>query len=138
MEFTKGDIFNVMSHMGSFKAPSLDGLQATFFKSQWKIIGPSFCKLVGDILNHLEQIENINDTFLALIRKLEEVCNVSYKVITKLLAQRLRMVMCTLVNPCQISFIPQRQSRDNIITAQEIFHLMRNRKGKKGWVGEGV
>lgn len=55
-------------------------------------------------------------------------------MITKLLAQRLCLVMSTLVNPCQSSFIPNRQSRDNIIIAQEIFHSMRNKKGKKGWL----
>lgn len=42
--------------------------------------------------------------------------------------------MSSLVNPCQSSFIPHRQSRDNIIVAQEIFHSMRLRKGRKGWL----
>lgn len=44
------------------------------------------------------------------------------------------MLMGTLVNPCQSSFIPQRQSRDNIIVVQEIFHSMKKKKGKKGWM----
>lgn len=44
------------------------------------------------------------------------------------------MVMSMLVNPCQSSLIPHRQSRDNVIVAQEIFHSMRVRKGKKGWL----
>lgn len=36
------------------------------------------------------------------------LCNVSYKAITKILAQRLRSIMEDLVNPCQCSFIPNR------------------------------
>lgn len=43
--------------------------------------------------------------------------------------------MSSLVNPCQSSFIPNKQSRDNIIIAQEIFHSMRTKKGiKKRWM----
>lgn len=102
-EITRGDIFNAVSHMGSFKAPGPDGLQAGFFKSQWKIIGPSFCRLVGEILNDPSKVSSINETFLTLIPKIENVCrvkdfrpislcNVSYKIITKLLAQKLRLV----------------------------------------------
>lgn len=131
--------------MGSFKAPGLDGLQAAFFKSQWKTIGDSLCKLIGDIFREPEKVRDINDTYLTLIPKVDAVCkvkdfrpislcNVSYKVITKILAQRIRILMSGLVNPCQSSFTPHRQSRDNIIVAQEIFHSMRNKKGKKGWL----
>lgn len=76
METTRGDIYNVISHMGPFKAPSPDDLQTVFFKSPWKVIGPSFCKLVGDILSDLSRVREINETFLTLIPKIDNVSKV--------------------------------------------------------------
>lgn len=62
------------------------------------------------------------------------LCNVAYKTITKMITSRLRSCLQTLVGPAQCSFIPKRQSHDNIIIAQEIFHSMRSKGGKKGWM----
>lgn len=92
------------------------------------MVGDSLCNLVFDIFRDHNKVKDINDTLISLIPKVENVsnvrdfrsislCNVAYKVIIKLLAQRLRCVMGTLVDPCQSSFIPERQSRDNIIVA---------------------
>lgn len=142
---TEGEIFNVVNYMGAFKAPWPDGLQAFFIQSQWKVVGESFCNMVLEIFRDHSKVRDVNQTLITLIPKVDQVCNirdfrpislcnVAYKVITKILAQRLRLVMCSVVNPCQSSFIPNRQSRDNIIVAQEVFHSMRRRKGKKGWM----
>lgn len=131
--------------MGAFKAPGPDGLQAIFIQSQWKVVGASFCNMILEIFREHVKVREVNQTLITLIPKVEQVCNirdfrpislcnVAYKVITKILAQRLRVVMGALVNPCQSSFIPNRQSRDNIIVAQEVFHSMRRRTGKKGWM----
>jgi len=54
-----------------------------------------------------------------------------FKIITKILAQKLCLVMEKLVNPCQCSFIPNHQSSDNIVVAQEVFHSMHTKKGNK-------
>lgn len=142
---TRRDIHNVVNHMGAFKAPGIDGLQAAFLQIQWSTVGDSFCNLVFDVFCEPSKVKDLNDTLISLIPKVEKVsnirhfrpislCNVSYKVITKLLSNQLRSVMGKLVNPCQSSFVPNRQSRDNIIVAQEIFHSMRRKKGKKGWM----
>lgn len=140
---TRSEIFNVINHMGAFKAPGMDGFQAVFFQSQWPIIGDSLCNMVFDIFREPSKVRDINETLITLIPKVEQVrnikhfrpislCNVSYKVITKLLANRLRLIIGRLVNPCQSSFVPNRQSRDNIIVAQEIFHSMRRKKREEG------
>lgn len=60
------------------------------------------------------------------------LCNVSFKILTKALANRLRIVMGYLTKPNQCSFIPGRQSSGNIIIAQEVIHSMRTRKSGKG------
>lgn len=39
-----------------------------------------------------------------------------------------------LVSPCQCNFIPNRQSSENIVIVQEIFHSMRKKTGAKGWM----
>lgn len=62
------------------------------------------------------------------------LCNVSYKTITKIMAWRLRSVMESLVNHFQCSFVPNRNSGDNIIIAQEAIHSIRNKRHGKGWM----
>lgn len=62
------------------------------------------------------------------------LCNVSYKVIPEVLAQRLKVVMETLVIRTQCSFVSHRHSSDNIIVTKEVIHSMRHKKENKGWM----
>lgn len=60
------------------------------------------------------------------------LCNVTYKVITKLITNRLKEVLGELIAPTQSSFIPGRQMTDNVIICQELIHSMRRKHGHKG------
>ena len=42
------------------------------------------------------------------------------------------------LSPTQCSFVPNRQSQDNIIITQEVIHSMRRKKGKKGWMAINI
>lgn len=53
------------------------------------------------------------------------LCNVSYKIIIKVIVNRLKKIMIGLISPHQPSFVPERQIKDNIIVAQKILHTMR-------------
>ncbi|KAL2237640.1 UNVERIFIED_CONTAM: hypothetical protein Sindi_0955700 [Sesamum indicum] len=73
-----------------------------------------------------------NTTLLALIPKVHSpmnvgdfrpisCCNVLYKIIAKLLVQRLSVILDKLISPCQAAFVPGRSIGDNIMLAQELF-----------------
>ena len=55
----------------------------------------------------------------------------AYKLVTKILANRLKRIMLAFIALIQCGFIPGRHSSNNIIVAQEIIHKMRNTFGKK-------
>lgn len=68
------------------------------------------------------------ETLLILIPKVEDplrfkdlrpinLCNMAYKVITKVLVNIFRPLLAELVGPLQGSFIPGRGTKDNIILA---------------------
>lgn len=42
--------------------------------------------------------------------------------------------MQELIDPWQCNFIPNRQSDDTIIIAQEVIHFVKNKKGQQGWM----
>lgn len=120
-------------------------MQAGFFQSHWKVIEDYFCNFVLEVFRCPKMVSEINATFLMLIPKIDNathikdfkpisLCNVSYKAITKLVAKRLRDSLPALIGPAQGAFVPRRQSQDNIVIAQEIFHSMRKKKGKTGWM----
>lgn len=62
------------------------------------------------------------------------LCNVVYKAITKIIANRLKPLLWDLISPTQCSFILGRHRSDNIIISQEIIHSMANKRGKKGFM----
>lgn len=131
--------------MGPFKASGIDGLHAVFFQSQWDIVGTSVCDFVKDVFSNPSRINSVNQTLLVLILKVVNpetvkdlrpisLCNVIYKLVTKIIANRIKNFLSDLISPNQCSFIPGRHSSDNVIITQEVIHTMRNMKGKVGFM----
>ncbi|KAL2225756.1 UNVERIFIED_CONTAM: putative mitochondrial protein [Sesamum indicum] len=48
-------------------------------------------------------------------------CNILYKIIPKLIVQKLSVILDKIISPCQAAFVPGRSIGDNVMLAQELF-----------------
>lgn len=60
------------------------------------------------------------------------LCTIVYKIVSKVIVNRIRLFMQQLISPFQVVFIPGRKDLDNIIITQEILHSMERKKGRSG------
>lgn len=97
------------------------------------------------ILNDQGIIEPLNHTFIALIpkvlkpRKVSEFRpissrNVVYRIITKVISNRLKPILAQIISPTHSAFLPNRLITDNIIISYECLHKIRHCKRKNGQV----
>ncbi|XP_031402735.1 uncharacterized protein LOC116212324 [Punica granatum] len=139
---TPEEVYRALFDMDPFKAPGPDGFQAVFFQKNWSVISEAVIKFVRDVFENRRSIAEVNDTLLVLIPKIPQLetlhnfrpislCNVAFKLVTKLIANRLQRYMSDLISPNQVSFVPGRHIQDNIVIAQELVHTMSRMRGKK-------
>ena len=143
--FSSMEVENSIRSMGKFKAPGPDGFQPVFYQECWDVVGASVTQFVLNCFASGQLPAGLNDALLVLIAKVNKpermsqfrpisLCNVLFKMLTKIMVIRLKNVMPKLIGPAQSSFIPGRLSTDNIVVVQEDVHSMKRKQGKKGWM----
>lgn len=138
----KEEVIATLNSMQPYKSPGPDGFQGIFFKQYWHIVGDDISHLVVQAFATGTFDPTLSETLIALIPKVDHpgsfkefrpisLCNTVYKLITKVLVNRMRPMLDSIVSPFQSSFIPKRGTRDNAIILQDIIHAM-NKSKKRG------
>lgn len=137
------EVKRALRDMGSYKAPGPNGYPAIFFKKTWSMVGEDVCSFVRSVIGRGEITESAAETLLVLIPKETKpttirgfrplsLCNITMKLVSKIIVNRLKEVWKNIISPFQASFVPGRQSVDNVVLCQEFVISMRYTKAKKG------
>lgn len=130
-EVTEDEIHDVLFKMPCNKAPGPDGYTVEFFKQSWPILGKDFVIAIQSFFLHGFLPKGVNTTILAFIPKKNEAqemrdyrpiscCNVMYKVISKIMANRLKKILPSSILPNQSAFIQDRLMMENQLLASEL------------------
>ncbi|XP_043809037.1 uncharacterized protein LOC110606249 [Manihot esculenta] len=115
------------------KSPGLDGFNPGFFQHYWDIISGDVSRFCIDCLHSGSLPSKLNETALVLIPKKGvpeqmsdlhpiALCNVVYKIMTKMIVNRLKSILPSIVSKSQSAFISGHNIQDNIILAFEAMH----------------
>ncbi|KAL9687816.1 hypothetical protein QQ045_032223 [Rhodiola kirilowii] len=144
--FSEVEIKRALFQMHPTKAPGLDGFPALFYQSNWDTVGRDIINESLKCLNEGILDVAINETLIVLVPKVKKVervedlrpislCNVTMKIITKAIANRLKTVLPNIISQNQSAFIQGRLITDNILVAHEISHFIQGRsKQKSGYL----
>lgn len=138
------EIRSALFNMKPLKAPGPDGFHPVFFQKSWDIIGPDTCKTIQTWFLRGKIPESLCEALICLIPKQHSpetikqfrpisLCNSIYKLVTKILVNRLKPLIPSWISPNQNSFIKGRGADINLVVASEVLHSMNKKKGKWGW-----
>lgn len=124
-----------LKQMHPDKASGPDGLNPAFYQNFWKLMGGEVFECCRTWLRDCTFPAELNSTNVVLIPKIEQacrmkdlrpiaLCNVLYKIIAKVLSNRLRVLLPSLVSENQSAFVAGRSITDNVVVAFEIIHHM--------------
>ena len=106
---TLEELEKIVFQMKKGKAPGPDGFPIEFFQEFWDIIKLDLLAVAQESQKNKQMLRALNSTFLALIPKGEgadqlsqfrpiSLCNVIYKIISKLIANRLKKWLPMLIS----------------------------------------
>jgi hypothetical protein len=119
----------------SFKSPGPDGVNFGFFKDFWEDLKGDVLRFVSEFHRNGRLMKGLNSTFIALIPKVDSPQRLNdYMPISlvgslyKVLANRLRVVIGSVISESQTAFVKDRQILDGIIIANEVVDEARRSK----------
>lgn len=118
------------------KGPGLDGWLIEFYLTFFELIGTDLLRIIEDYRMEGKMYEAFNATFIALIAKTGmpvnyndfrpiSLCNFTYKVIAKIITNRIKPILSQDISMEQISFLENRQIHEAIGIAQEGLHSIK-------------
>ncbi|KAL5567922.1 hypothetical protein UlMin_024497 [Ulmus minor] len=144
-DFEAEDVRTAVFQMAPTKSPGADGMSAIFYQKFWPTVGEEITSACLGFVNGGHPLGSINETIITLLPKIKNptritefrpisLCNVLYKIISKMLANRLRKIMDSVISQEQSAFIPGRLISDNAIIGFECLHAIKRQKTKKNFL----
>ena len=107
--FVAEEVQRALHQMAPLTAPGPDGMSPIFYKSFWHIVGKDVTNVVLHALNSGFVPDSLNYTFITLTPKIKDpkkvldfrlisLCNVVYKLIAKVLVNRLKLILPYVVS----------------------------------------
>lgn len=136
-KITMAEVEEAVHSMPNGKAPSSDGLTTDFYKACWPLIKDKVYDLIEESRLKRSILKSFNATFLTLIPKYDKadsldqfrpiaLYNIIYRIISKVLVNRIKILLLLLISPHQTVYIEGRQILDNIILSQEVIHSLKD------------
>ncbi|GLT33525.1 hypothetical protein SLA2020_081070 [Shorea laevis] len=137
--FTVEEIQEGLQSCEGSKAPGPNKYNFNLFKFMWNSVKEDFVDFFREFHQNSKLVRGLNSSFLALIPKklspkeLTDFRPISllrcvYKLLAKVLANRLKMVMSAIISETQSAFVGGRQLVGSVLTLNEVVDEVQNRK----------
>lgn len=132
---SKKEVFHALQILPLGKSPSPNGLNSEFYHFFWNDIRNSLFESIKHFLDNSIIPKAWGFTFITLSPKTSNpklvsnfrpisLCNVCYKIISKILPNQLKSALPLIIGRKYCGFVSDHSSFDNIIALQEVLHTM--------------
>lgn len=139
--FDPGEVREAVWQCGNDKSPGPDGVNFRFIKQFWHLMSTDIQKLLDDFHRQGYWPRGCNSSFITLVPKKENpqglqdfrpisLIGCAYKIISKVLTNRIKSVLPAVIDDCQSAFLEGRGALDSIVVANEWLHDAKTRKKK--------
>jgi len=130
------EVENAVKQLKARKASGPDGFTSKFFHNFWDLIKLEVWQVVEESRTLRWMYPGLNATFITLIPKEGEsntpdkhrpiaLCNIIYKIVSKIIASRLKVLLPLIISPEQIGYVEGRQITYGILLTHEIIHSLK-------------
>lgn len=137
------EIKDSVDKLHPLKSPEPDGFPGILYRCYWNTVKGQIVRFIQECFRLRKMPYSSNKMFLVLIPKTKQpcsfndyrhisLCNFAYKILSKILTERLKKFMGRIISPNQGAFVEGRWIAENRIVAHEVVHKIKQHKGKKG------
>lgn len=146
LDVTEEEVRVAVFAMHPEKSPGIDGFNPAFYQVFWNIVKHDVIQFCQRFMNTRELPDGVNQTLVCLIPKIKNpqtmadlrpisLCNVLMRILSKVLSNRLKACLGSIISDKQSAFIEGRLLTDALVAFEVNHYMRRKNQGKYGVAG---